>query len=519
MKNVRKDDQNDLYHVKCLPDKGVVSTPTPVRSIGRWVESTVSRSPASEAERDLVGDTFFSLYQPNPQIRPDVPTDRLINSKLIEWMKDAPGYEEARGSTIGGVLESATASGLMWTTLTSDATVQKVLEKQRQAEEAQKEAERAAQEQIQAAQDGDQDALDQAKAKADAARARAKAAAEAGAKFIDTFKDSPLGQGMMQKALKEGKDAADEAREMAGGWGSEPGSLTEIDTQSILKYVQANDQKLKEIARLAGRLRGISTKAVESAQQTYTGVVTEPAYTKNPLKLFPTERIYLGQSAPPLIRTQKMLSLVSGGGLLGWRSLSEGKVEGAFIAYVDESGSMEGTKEIVAKALALGVAFALHSTEDVKVERTYEITSFAARQGSFRTVRSDQDLKAHIDWASGLDGGGTDFDMAFLRAIGDFKRFKNAGVQGADLLFITDGQCRMSQSVRDAWIETARETGARLIYIQVGTAKVADEMAELASMIITVKDGSDFEGQAEALAMKITEDIVGAGERMLEGGD
>jgi len=209
----------------------------------------------------------------------------------------------------------------------------------------------------------------------------------------------------------------------------------------------------------------------------------------------------MSPDVPDLIRA-KYVSDYLNAGLLGVEVRSEGKEFGSLEMMIDGSGSMQGDWEVYAKAIAIGLAKVLN--RDALNNREYILNTFGSgKQDGFYTVKSTDDWKEHFKWAELMFGGGTDFDYALIRAMKDIKDMP----YGTDLAFITDGQCDVSERVKDAWRKFKEETGARLLYIDISGYN-NPELKKLSDMYMRVEvRGGNIDIVADDIAAKLAENM------------
>ena len=103
-------------------------------------------------------------------------------------------------------------------------------------------------------------------------------------------------------------------------------------------------------------------------------------------------------------------------------------------------------------------------------------------------ITNRSDWQAHLEWASNTQSGGTDFDMALMYAMTLLD-----GMDKADCLFISDGECGVSMDVAAAWRTFTQEHGARLFYVPVGAGGYLD-IERLADRTLPVSDMDEDTG-------------------------
>lgn len=498
--------KGNLYEVPCNPDHPVLVTSITDRALGRMIQATVDREPNSHAESDLVGDTFFSLWRYNTQTKEEVPPDRMVNKTLVDWLLDTPDFQQAKSSSVGNLASSLVSSGLVWASITSEDALKDALAKQKEAEKKQEKADEQYEEMANCLAKQDGDGAEKARQKGDQYQDQANALGKQASEAVDKLKKNPLAQGMIKQIAKDAADKAEEVSGMMSGWGIDPGEISYADAKEIARLAMDVSSATAKIAELVGRFAKISAKTAERTKAGYTGAVSEPTLTNDIAHLFPTERAFLSRGAPPYMRAQAINRLFNGGGLLGWKPKFEAKRKGSFIAMIDRSGSMWGDTLDNAKAIALGIGRAVLNDDSI-TDRKYLMAYFDTSVHNI-IVRDDDSWQRHIEWASVEASGGTSFSQALQYAIDQCWLFKNACIDGADILFITDGESKVDRDTEANLRDLREQIGTRLLVVLIG-ARGYGNLEGMADLVINIKDG-DFAMNAEKLVEQITEQIVKA---------
>jgi len=438
------------------------------------VRLQLSREPASLTEADLAGDGFFELFLQTPCAVTPPPQERAINRALLDWVTGTRSWEESKAPVVGNLPASIASASLLWELLTSEEALKAALEKQ---EEAAKAAEEARVQEVLAQAFSAAGMEAEARAAAEAAsqaQARVQAALAQAEEALAAARQDAMVQAAVASAARQAGKAGQEVVQAMAGWGLGPGSAVRVDPQAALEFLRRNSAKLRRIAELAGRMRGIALQT--SRENVPTGPVpVDTGLVEDLTAIFPDELALLHPGAPSLIRAQAVARWAQGG-LLGWKLAGQADRRGPFVAAVDVSGSMAGEREMVAKGVALGVAQA------AKAEgRKYILFTFGADQDPIVVCTSDDDWEAHIAWAEQAAHGGTSFNRALQEAmerLGEDRR--------ADLLFISDGEAWVADELAQAWLGFKRERGCRLLYVPVASGY--GSMEKLADIVIPVSE-------------------------------
>jgi len=446
------------------------------RVISRLVSMESAKQPSSESEADLAGDVFHSLHR-DPEMAAQPPSGRETNASLLKWIKEQASWDSVREASRGNIATSLVSSGFMWQILCSESVVQKALEKQAEADEARKnaEAKEFMANTFRNLLQGDelakylQDAAD-ARSEADALQAAAN-------DYTGRLVGNNMSSAMINNALYEANKKAQEINSALSGWGHGPGSSLRTNPQDAVAFIGKNSKRLAKIAKLAGRMRGIAFEA--RRQRTIFGVEpTDIDFSRDFKRIFPTEIALLSSSSPRGIREFQVAKFADVG-LAGWEYTGSSDESGPFVCLIDESGSMRGDPEMVAKGIALGLAQIAKSEN-----REYSLISFASTHDPVRKVTSKEGWAAHMDWADEFINGGTSFDTALVAAIGSIIRMDNP--RATDVVFVSDGLAKVSDEVLGQWNRFAEENGVRLIYIAVGHSAAKSQVSEFASQIVEI---------------------------------
>lgn len=208
----------------------------------------------------------------------------------------------------------------------------------------------------------------------------------------------------------------------------------------------AHSKKLRLVARLAGTLKDVALtnrkKKIPRAPQTVHAVTTGSDLAHLlPSELPGLNRRRRGVHLDFLRRfTEKRLMQYD---------LRSPASRGPMVVCVDGSGSMSGSKEIWAKAIGLtlmeiarrerrGCLAMVFSDSD----QLFEVELLSARRHTGRrTAANDQSV---LQFAEFFPGGGTNFEQPLGRAL---KAVTEGPYKNGDIIFITDGQAPISQSL------------------------------------------------------------------------
>ena len=217
------------------------------RALGQLLSADVPAD-ADQAQRDLIGDTYHSLYQQH-NFREDVAPERATNKSLINWAQSSPSWQGLLEETRNSIPASITASELMFGTMTSDKAMQEALKKQKEVEEAEKAAEEA---ELNAEIEADMNlpTVEEAQKVANERRALANAKADEAKDLNQKIEHNAFNKGIMSNAIKAATKEAKKVNAVFGGWGHGPGSPIMRNPAQAIKFMQSLNPKVN---RKSGR--------------------------------------------------------------------------------------------------------------------------------------------------------------------------------------------------------------------------------------------------------------------------
>jgi uncharacterized protein with von Willebrand factor type A (vWA) domain len=468
----------------------------PIDDDGAGIQRDMSDDTKGAAS-DLAGDLFWNLYDRAPSKAAEVPAERDVNDALINWAQDGQQWQTMRDSTVGNLPAAVGASQLMWNLLATDEAYSEALQLQERAEQARQEAqaERMTQQNMQA---GGLDAQAQAAgALADLKEADADQLFAEASMAIEGLAGDVVAQASIAAAAKKAGEEAGEIATVMAGYGLGPGDAVRQDASQALEFLNSMTDKIRAIAQLAGRVRGIALSAGREKVQ-YGPVLTKVGMTKDLTRVMPSELALLRPDVPDWLRATQLAKLVEGG-LLGWMPGGDRDQQGPFVAMVDISPSMWGEREIMCKGVALGLAQAARAKG-----REYILATFASGSLSIKRVTSQDSWQRHLEWAEYTAHGGTDFDLALGEAL---EQLDNLGKpDSADLMFLSDGEGHVTQRAAMAWKAYAQAHGSRLLYVPVCPEVHSWDhynLPEYCDQVIPIDEDSLLGDGAETIARQV----------------
>ena len=285
-----------------------------------------------------------------------------------------------------------------------------------------------------------------------------------------------------------------ESLEMAfGNEATDPSNDGEFRAD-LIKRIQSNPE-LKKVLKMAGSmLRDISSKLVPDKEADDTIVGIEEG---RDLKRLTNQSRFLlcNEITESMFYAKYCRNELS---ILKYEGESP-KERGPLIVMIDESGSMSGSRNTLARAIAVASVHIARKDDrevtvigfDGAVSSVYEFSGSKAyecvprsRSGEKRAVALD---RAITYLATIQPSGGTSFDAPLREAMRIHE-----GKKRADFIFITDGWCTISPDVLEK-INKVKEDGLRIFTILLGCnapsiEAISDEIVDLEKL----KSGEDI---------------------------
>lgn len=283
------------------------------------------------------------------------------------------------------------------------------------------------------------------------------------------------------RVAQELEDAAEETQTwgdaIGAGVRTPPGQKLELGRRL------AGNEKLKKLARMVGRMKlhalALRKKVFERSSEELLEIEQGDALHR----LLPHELLSLHH---PVLRKDFYRRFLDQELIQYSLRGVEEKGKGPMIVCLDGSSSMSGDKEIWSKAVTLTLLEIAR-----KQRRLFRSICFSSAETPLQVLdmnprdRYEVETKTVMDLAEYFPGGGTDFQKPLDAALECLResRFKKG-----DIIFITDGECR----VEPEWAERFREEKERLgfslfsILIDMGPASLGT-LKEFSDRISTIK--------------------------------
>ncbi len=300
----------------------------------------------------------------------------------------------------------------------------------------------------------------------------------------------------LQGALQETRDALDGMS--AFGYDQEPGSMQQQGLQEKMELAKLlrDSEKLREIAKLAGRFIRIAKK--KQKEKMVSNTVSSVHMGDNLSRTLPSELAKLANPALAGIfykgYTEKTLLQYK---LYG--KVPQG--QGPIVYQMDGSGSMKGYPEMATKAIGMALAEIAR-----KEKRDFVMAQFGSA-GEYREIQILADGTIVVEDGKGgtethpynalylmaelefFFNGGTDFQRPLTHAV---KHIASNKFQRADIIFATDGCAAVSDAFMTEYAKVKEEKKFSTLGILVGNqpdaAGAPDVMKGFCDEIFCIND-------------------------------
>lgn len=288
-------------------------------------------------------------------------------------------------------------------------------------------------------------------------------------------------QMVVSKAINQASQRTKEVNDSihAFGWGKEKGGLQKLPPEERLKLADAlmRNQKLLMLARELGRMKRILQSTKKEKVKRGATEIYDVRTGDDVQRLLPIELAKLNIEELKMDFHKRYVEKQ----LMQYELRNrESKGKGDFVACVDVSGSMKGTREIWAKAVALACMEIA-----IKRKSRLAIVFFSVDVKKVMVFEKPPTLEEIIEVAETFSGGGTDFEKPLTKAVeilesGKFKR--------ADILFITDGECTVSDKFAKEFYDFRKKNEVKVVSVLIGVEaktlkKVSDRIVEIRDLI------------------------------------
>ena len=239
--------------------------------------------------------------------------------------------------------------------------------------------------------------------------------------------------GNARAALEQALDEALDMEEMMAGLGFDDsdGMPSQVDAEE--RYNLANEimcsRELKQLLKLAGRFRRIAKAKVKGRPRHGAGTLTGIEMGDSISRLLPSELVALKH---PKLKTLLKRKLTEKAALQYRLQSVEPEGKGPIVVCLDTSGSMQGARDLYAKAIFAGIL------QTAKMDdRDVHLVFFDTRVQREFSFSGKLDKAHFMEALRFFSGGGTNFLPPMQRARDIIEA--EPEMRDADIVFITDG--------------------------------------------------------------------------------
>lgn len=436
---------------------------------------------------DLVRDTWTHLFSNEPKVRDasQMEDTHLENHVAQRALEQSAEVRDLRKFTVEDSYNAALGA-----LSTADAVKSAILQHRERIEDAKNERDEA-QQQCDGSMPGNGvDGLDDLSDEELQSLIEQMLAAQAAQQKLDqaleqAAKDASSGAGA---AAAETAEQAEGDGNLAGGWCYEPGDLRRMEFEQRWNLMQQlNRSKLAKYKLLIGRhlrmAEAMRAKKVIDAPHHATGTT----FGDDVAQMVSTEFMAMQDDN---LQDDFYARWASQELLLAEYEGEEEIGHGAVVYAADGSGSMAGEPEAWSKALGLAL---LHQSR--KSKRDFVGILFSS-YSEIRVWRFPHDkpidqvaLGEFVEW---FFNGGTDFERPLTTATNIIEAdYNDAGKARADMVFVTDGQARVSQAFLERLEQIKETVGFRIWGIQVGGYGNSNSLEPFCDNVRTIRDFVD----------------------------
>ena len=292
---------------------------------------------------------------------------------------------------------------------------------------------------------------------------------------------------VMGKTLDTTSQEVKEVSDLCEAWGLGTGDTCHVAFQNKKDAIERirRSSKLNKLTDLVGRFK--ESAITEQKKKAKHGAVEIKSVTVGDKiqDTLPSDRMNLVHEATKKDfyrrMTEKQLLTYS-------KEAHKQKNKGPIIVCVDTSGSMNGDQETWSKALSVGI---LEVAQMQK--RDFACIIYSSHADDPIVIKKDEIAPQKIiDCAERFHSGGTNFEAPLNKAL---DLIKDSTFKDADIVFITDGDCYVSDSFSRKFnqIKQEKEFKTMGVLVNMGRCHVSDSsLKEFCDSITLVSDIADL---------------------------
>lgn len=265
----------------------------------------------------------------------------------------------------------------------------------------------------------------------------------------------------MRAAAKAGQKKVNDMEETLSGWGLSPGDLKSIPLGDRLKLVDrvVRDKRLKQVADLVGRFRNLARAKQKDKVKKDRDEIHSIKMGNDLEHVLPQE---LAALRHPILKLDFYRKYTEKALLQYDLQVKEKKGRGPIIACIDISGSMNGQP----LDWAIATALALVDTAARQKRRSKVIFFDTEVKNEVEFAAGERDIHKIMDIAETGTAGGTKYEPALTAAR---QTIETVNFKNADLVFVTDGYCALSDEYLNEFNATKKRFEFRCFTVLIGS--------------------------------------------------
>lgn len=289
------------------------------------------------------------------------------------------------------------------------------------------------------------------------------------------------------KAFDEASMQVAETSELVDAWGLGEGEKSRVSYQNKKDAIERirKSPKLKHLTDLIGRFK--ESAITEQKKKTKHGAVEISSVTLgNKIEdILPSEKMMLSNEATKKDFYNKY---TENRNMVYSKESNKSKNKGPIILCCDESGSMDGDRETWSKAFTMGVL------EIAQIQKrdfafiaydSYANEPIVIKKGEVSPEKVITICEEFLD-------GGTNFEAPLRKAL---DLIKDSTFKNADIIFVTDGDCGVSDSFKQKFkqVKEEKEFACKGILVDMGSWRSSDStLREFCDDVVRISNIADL---------------------------
>lgn len=264
-----------------------------------------------------------------------------------------------------------------------------------------------------------------------------------------------------RKAAEEALADVKETSEFLEAWGSETGEVQELPFEEKVRRAELirSSHKMRELSKLVGRFKRLALNTQKTKVKEAKTEVFDVVRGSDLDRVLPSE---LEGLTHPTMRLDFYRRYADGNLLLFDLKGKDKEGKGPIIICCDNSSSMEGSKELWSKAVALALL------EISKLQkRNYACIHFGSDTDPIKIIevpKGQVSFDKVMEIGSYFLNGGTDFAKPLTEAV---TLIEQSQYKKADIVFVTDGECAVTDEFLERFREAKKQKEFRVISVLV----------------------------------------------------